>query len=514
MILSIYGSHDASATFTDKNDDVRVFEYERFIKIRYSCYSIRFDGCNLGSSDEDRENFLTHIKDNIKKEPKILLYNNIFDSDFDLIKKVFPSIEEFKEMGHHEAHAACAFYQSPYNESLIFSFDGGGADYGIISSTNVYHAKDDNIQNIYRSRLDFGIPYGRIGQSMHEIKDNKDAPELVYAGKVMGICAYGDVKDNLLNPINDYFMHGSLERLGSNLGKEMTNHSIKGQESYDLAATSQYVFEHIVFDFIKKYLSEFNHKINVILTGGCALNVLFNQKLKEYLKNYNLDLYVPSNPSDCGLSLGQYLEFDKKKIEPVVYGGLDILDKYNIEKYSETYQYQDSTPQKIVDLITKGKIGGIINGYSEVGPRALGNRSIICDPSFPDMKDILNAKVKFREWFRPFAPVCREEDMHTYFDNSFVSDYMSYAPSVKNEFRNKLPAITHNDGTARLQTVREDSHKLFYDIISLMPNEKVILNTSFNIKGKPILTTVEDAFYILENTELDFLILENYLIEK
>ena len=168
-------------------------------------------------------------------------------------------------------------------------------------------------------------------------------------------------------------------------------------------------------------------------------------------------------------------------------------------------------------MIKEGKIGGIIKGYSEVGPRALGNRSIICDPSFPEMKDIINAKVKFREWFRPFAPVCREEDKDLYFDNAFDSEYMSYAPHVKVEYRKVFPSITHEDGTARLQTVTKEQNTLFYDILTELKergNPAVIMNTSFNIKGKPILTSIEDSFYVLENTELDFIIVDNLIFFK
>ena len=133
------------------------------------------------------------------------------------------------------------------------------------------------------------------------------------------------------------------------------------------------------------------------------------------------------------------------------------------------------------------------------------------------MKDTLNLKVKFRESYRPFAPVCREEDKNLYFENAFPSEYMTFAPKVRKKYRDSLTSIVHEDGTARLQTVSENQHKLFYDILTNL-NEKeiipVILNTSFNIKGKPILTTVEDAFDVLENTELDFIVIENLLFMK
>ena len=175
------------------------------------------------------------------------------------------------------------------------------------------------------------------------------------------------------------------------------------------------------------------------------------------------------------------------------------------------------THKDVAQLLADNKIIAMFQGASESGPRALGNRSIICDPSISDMKDILNAKVKFREWFRPFAPVCREEDRNVYFKNAYPSEYMSFAPEVKEEYRKVLPAITHADGTARLQTVNSSQHKLFYDILTELRKRNhisVIMNTSFNIRGNPILTTYEDAFYVLENTEMDFIVTEKYLFIK
>jgi carbamoyltransferase len=514
-ILSIYGSHDASATFVDKNGDLRVLEYERFAKVRYSYYSSYFDGESLGTTEELRKKFLIHIRDNIKKQPDLILYNQVFDSDYPLLKEIFYECNEFKLMPHHNAHAACGYYQSEFDEALIFTFDGGGNDYGVINSTCVFEGKGNEIKQIYNSRIDYGVAYGMLGQAMKEIPNNYDASALVYAGKVMGICAYGKVVDQLKDPIRRYYSHGSLETLGSEIGLDLTNHSIEGQLSYDIAATSQFIFEELLFDFIKKYFE--NKKTNVVFSGGCALNVLFNQKLKEYITQNGFDLYVPPNPNDCGLSIGQYLLQTAQKIKPNPYSGFEILDEDNLDTYSKKYNFQKSTPEKIVSLISSGKIGGVVRGYSEVGPRALGNRSIICDPSFKDMKDILNFKVKFREWFRPFAPVCREEDRNLYFENAYPSEYMSYAPTVRENYREKLPSITHFDGTARLQTARKDQHEFFYDILTEMNNVgkiPIILNTSFNIKGKPILTTIEDAFYVLENTELDFLVIQDTLIEK
>lgn len=521
-ILSIYGSHDASVTFVDKNDNLRIFELERFCNIRFAMYSNKFDDWSLGTNDTIRRNFISHVKSELKNNPETIIYSSVLDSkDLQLLREFFPesTFESFD--GHHISHAYGSYLQSPFKKSLIFTVDGGGSDMGSHTTTKVYVGIENEVQEIFKSNFDFGNVYSRIGIPISEVSPGKDNNDLgvflAYAGKVMGICAYGKVISEWVEPMRSFYSHQNLDILARQIGLDLSLDSLSGENSYNLAATSQYVFEDLLMNFILKFFNE--NKTDVVLTGGCALNVVFNQKLKKVLNDQGFDLYVPPNPNDCGQSLGQYLYKVKEHIQPLVYSGIDILDRDSLEFYLSQKQYnvQEVSVQKIVELIGDAKIGGILQGYSEVGPRALGNRSIICDPSFKDMKDVLNAKVKFREWFRPFAPVCREEDKELYFDDVFNSDYMSYAPYVKEEYKNKLPSITHNDGTARLQTVNKNNHNLFYDILSCMKENKkipIILNTSFNIKGKPILTTIKDAFDVLNNTELDFLVIENLLIIK
>ena len=233
------------------------------------------------------------------------------------------------------------------------------------------------------------------------------------------------------------------------------------------------------------------------------------------LNSLNKKLYVPSNPNDCGLALGQFL-LEHPTAKTSVYNGFDILDRDKLQEYIKTRSAQKVDINQIVDLIKGGNIIGMVQGCSEVGPRALGNRSIICDPSIVDMKDILNSKVKFREWFRPFAPVCRLEDKDKFFKEAYESEFMSYTPYVKDEYKSKLNSICHNDTTARLQTVTHKQHSLFYNILTELDNRNaipVILNTSFNIKGKPILTTIEDALYCLDNTEMDYNIVDGWLFK-
>ena len=226
------------------------------------------------------------------------------------------------------------------------------------------------------------------------------------------------------------------------------------------------------------------------------------------------NLIIPPHCPDDGLSLG-LIEFLRQhyKQEP--------FEKTNFpfwqDDYSPKREPSDETILKTAEWLAQGKIIGWYQGNGELGPRALGNRSILMNPTIHNGKHIINQKVKKREWFRPFAPVCREQDKEIYFDDAYNAEYMSYAPFVKDEYRNKLPSITHVDGTARLQTVNQEQHNLFYSILTCMDQRKkipVILNTSFNIKGRPILTTLKDAFYVLDNTELDFLVVENLLIIK
>ena len=203
----------------------------------------------------------------------------------------------------------------------------------------------------------------------------------------------------------------------------------------------------------------------------------------------------------------------------ITYSGLPLLDINKLPFFIKEFNATKVTKAQIAELLFQGNIIGVVYGDSEVGPRALGNRSIICNPNIKSMKEILNSKIKFREWYRPFAPFCKLEEAYKFFESpSFENlEYMSYAPKVREEFVEKLPSITHIDNTARLQTVTKESHSHFYSILEefgKLCDVNVLLNTSFNIKGKPILSTIEDALYILNNTQIDYVVVEDYLFKK
>lgn len=519
QILSIYGSHDASITFVNKKEKLCVLEYERFVKKRYSYFSDRFDSRpGIGSNPEERESFLRYVKSQMyTTDIKIILYNELSSTDLDFLLNHFPGVQ-FVKMGHHTAHAASGYYTSPFDSAFIISIDGGGDELGSTVFTKTFLANQNNLEPLESFDIEFGGPYGVMASPISEIKPGPDSNlnSLSYAGKIMGICAYGKVREEWIPSIKNYYLHKNINKLGSEIGLNLNFDSLSGEIGYDLAATSQKVFEDLFFELFWNKIVE--SEKNVVLVGGCALNVLLNQKLKEKLAEINRQLYVPSNPNDCGLSLGQYLFYNKLKIDDnIVYNGFDILDNNRLEDFVEKYNATKIKIEDLVQILSQGKIIGIINDGSEIGPRALGNRSIICNPSIRNMKDILNQKVKFREWFRPFAPVCRSKDKDIYFEKAFDSKFMSYAPVVRKEYKEKLCSITHMDGTARLQTVNEKDHLLFYSIITEMKKQgmlPVILNTSFNIKGKPILTTLEDALHVLDNTQLDHVYTQDYLFSK
>jgi len=573
-LLAIHLGHDCSVTLVDKNDQLRIFELERFVKIRSASFADIINYEVLGPTD--KKDFLFYIKSQLKEEPKYVLHSYGSDDDVKLLKKFFPN-SKFIWMGHHTSHCIGAYQQSGFKDALVISMDGGGVEfnhYGISEEKGgeeigycILTIKDKKVKVLSTSSTiknpdspditpgQYASPSliiseieDKDGRKLNHFgglfDDNRKYVGAVYqnrgAGKLMGMAAYGKVRDEIIEPfrfnykINPSNAHSPKFSMMmwyyfANILKDISDihdilelrpNCVSGQNSFDLAATNQYVFEELCFELIKPYIDECD--LDVVFSGGCALNVLFNQKVAKYLNERNRKLFVTPTPGDEGLSYGHICSIDKTINKSFsVYCGVDIIDRERIPEYYDRYKKEnkviDMDVTKIVDLIKDGKIGATMIGYSEVGPRALGNRSIICDPSIAEMKDTLNAKVKFREWFRPFAPVCREEDKDKYFDDAFVSPYMTFSPSVKEEYRQRLPAITHVDGTARLQTVTRDQHELFYDILTELDNrghDAVILNTSFNIKGKPILTTVEDAFYVLENTELDFLILEEYLFLK
>jgi len=521
-IVSIFAGHDASLTFYDSDKSkYHIIELERLVKKRY--FRLHVD-----NSREEIRKILIECKNiardfwGFDKYDAVIVTADGGLNPENVLLEVFETNNILWAKNHHECHAYCAFYLSPFEESLIISFDGGGND----GFFNIYLGNSNGINQIESIKSDFGGGY-LLGASILKEISEKSCHQLSLAGKMMGLCAYGKPRKELVDSFKKFFFDKDYKKLSSETGLDllnldnpwsnpMRNAKFQEQDAYDLAATIQLAFEEAFLDIFNILVKKFP-SLPVCISGGGGLNVLLNERIRN---EYNVELFIPPNPNDCGLSLGAIFMAEKPKVRPsVAYSGIPLLDKENLSYHVEHRGARLTNCEEMAQLLKQGKILGIVYGDSEVGPRALGNRSIVCDPAFEKMKDILNSKVKFREWFRPFAPFCKKENASTYFDSqSFDNlEFMSFAPAVKNEFKQKLPAITHIDGSSRLQTVTENSHKLFYNLLTefeKISETAVLLNTSFNIRGLPILTTIEDALYVLDNTQLDYAVIENYIFAK
>lgn len=545
--ISFYGSHNAAYVVEENGKIVLVLEVERFLNSKNSGMAQY-----LVPKVPDLLFLAQYIPQYIMSTLGIKEFDNCYYLNTDVILDKSHSLEkyipakEYKGGNHHRSHAAGTFYQSPYEEALIFSFDGGGDD----GKFNIYYGTRENSVKLLEGinnpildnphiKYDLGFPYMIFGQYLDDIKlEPLNIGNLVYPGKIMGLASYGNVNQEWLPYFVEFYKNNpdgsrygewddtgyydyefKLKKLGKKINLKFdVNDRFLGQVAYDIAATSQRAFEDCFLEIAEPYFDLFPDT-PICITGGCGLNIILNTRLVE---EFNKEVFVGPNPNDCGIALGLMLD-NLKPQEPIdiTYSGTELLDINLLSNYIQNQPFNFTShildTNTLIEDLVEGKIVGVARGKAEHGPRALGNRSIICNPIYPEMKDILNAKVKHREWYRPFAPVVRLEDVNKYFEWNKESRWMSFCPKVREEWKNKLGAITHVDGTARVQTVTKEQNEWLYNLLTEFENRTgvgVLLNTSFNVDGKPILSTIEDAFKILRETEMDGLIIENVYIKK
>jgi len=515
-LVSIFAGHDSNISFYNaEKDEYHTIEIERLVQKRY--FRLHED-----NSPEYQKDILIQCRDIAEREWGIKNdYEAFLVSSDGYIqtdpREIFNTEKVITIASHHQTHAASALYLSPFDQALIVSYDGGGDD----GHFNIYLGdKEKGIRLLENIPSDFGGGYLLCGAMVREVSESS-RHMLALSGKLMGLCAYGNEIKEYIHAFKEFFFDRDYNKLAKVTGLPLKNvdtpwkdplqmYVFEDKKGYDIAASAQAGFEYALFSVLDKY----DPDIPLIMTGGCALNVLVNEKVKCL---YNRPLYVPPNPHDGSLSLGHMFLYKKptKQVD-ITYKGLPLVDRNKLQDYVDEYSATKLNKKEIAELIKDGKIVGLVYGDSEVGPRALGNRSIVCDPNIADMKDILNSKVKFREWYRPFAPFCKQEEAQNWFEtrNFDNLEYMSYAPKVKVD---TLPSITHVDGTARLQVVTEESHSHFYELLTefgKLSETNVLLNTSFNIRGYPILSSIKDALYALNNTEMDYVVIEDYLFGK
>ena len=511
--LGFFGSHNAALAISRGAEVLEVVELERLINEKNAAFFW------WGRHDNIVE-LLTEIKQYFEQKYGVKTYDHVIhNSSKDYLEKIFPA-HHYEHVYHHHAHAYSGLYQSPYNKALIISFDGG-SDEGFF---NVYIGeKFKPLIKIYSGKKDYAVSYMMPAHYIKDIKqENIFVGNLVYAGKLMGLAGYGNVNEDFIKPLRDFYMGNNTDNIVDAMGRFIDIFSkfgikndttrLEGQTAWDLAATNQYVFEELFYEEVGEILEQFKD-LPVILMGGCALNIINNTRLAK-----TRPVFVPPNPNDTGLAVGLVAS----KIQPAAaidctYIGPEVWDRKELTRILVERKGTTVNLDTVVQDLIQGKIIGVVRGGCEHGPRALGNRSIICDPTIDGMKDTLNARVKGREYYRPFAPIVRLEDVNKYFEWDQESKWMSFCPLVREEYKSVLKAVTHVDGTARVQTVTREQNSFIYDLLTKMEEQRgigVILNTSFNVAGKPILNTYKDALFVLDNKDMDALILENYYILK
>ena len=513
--IAIFSWHNASVAVYHEEQVVCVIELERFLNLKNA-------SLDFFSPVHTREYVLKSIYDYLKCEFGFTRYEKfIIGYSIPAIPEryyeIIPANEYIYDEAHHTAHASNSFYQSTFDEAIIVSFDGGSNE----GYFNVYHGKKGKeLERLRYENFDLGSHYHVIGSVCEEVK-NYDS--LTAAGKVLGLQSYGEVIEAWKEPLRAFFksqtpyylnLDQKIQTLSQQTGIEFSKvNQLSGKHSYDLSRTAQEAFEEVAFECIDSILEQYD--LPIVLTGGCALNIVFNTRVKE---KYKREIFVAPNSTDCGIAVGLLCKhFKPKTIIDVTYKGVCPLDKYSLMEYVEHRRAEVVSLDAIVDDLIQNRILGVVQGNAEHGPRALGNRSIICSPISPDMKDTLNLKVKHREWFRPFAPIVRLEDVSEYFEWEGESRWMNFCPKVRSEYIDKIPAVVHVDGTARVQTVTREQNEFIYDLLTLFKEKTgtgVLVNTSFNVDGKPILSTYKDAFEVFDETQLDRLYLDGYYFRK
>jgi len=437
-------------------------------------------------------------------------------------------------VGHHLAHAASAFFASPFDSAAVLTLDRGGD----FLSTTVGRGKGNKltIEREVRNPDSLGEVYTAITWYLGFLPNCDE-------GKVMGLAPYG--RDRLAAEFKDliqltpdglfkvnlewfrYQLEGGylskrfIERWGPPRApkSELTPHH------EDIAYALQDVTEEAGLH-VTRALHAATGETNLALAGGVALNSVMNARLLN--ETPFEDIFVQASAGDAGNALGAALYvwhhlMDKPREWSMTHPFLgpeptDADYRRAVENSADLGWREVADPAaEAAKMIADGKIVGWFSGRAEIGPRALGARSILADPRRAEMKDIVNARVKHREGFRPFAPAVLHEDGHEYFEDYHLNPFMLLVLPVRPDKRGAIPAVTHVDGTGRLQSVTQDGFGQFYRLISefkALTGVPVVLNTSFNIMGEPIVNRPEEAIHDFLNTGMDALFVGPYLTEK
>tara|TARA_R100000315_G_C5233250_1_gene144291 strand:- start:1233 stop:2858 length:1626 start_codon:yes stop_codon:yes gene_type:complete len=430
--------------------------------------------------------------------------------------------------GHHQCHAANAFFSSNFEESLVITMDGGGEDYTkdgkfIPTTFTAWKGIDNKIYEIGIipiEQLNIGWLWDCVTTKVFGLSGG-GPPYGCQAGTVMGMAALGD--SSKFRVIFDRFLPHDPYTNEWDFLRDKAEESEQNQ--FDIAASLQEYTDRLIKEKIGSYLKEYNSE-NLCLSGGVALNSVMTGQIRNWFPTIK-NVYVDPIPYDAGIALGgpRYIWhhiLDNPRIKwkdnstsylGHTYPKSDVMS--SLEQVSDKVKYKVVDDEHVVDLLIKDdNVISVFGGGSESGRRALGNRSILANPTSPTMKDVINEKVKHRQWFRPFAPSILREEVKNWFEQDIDSPYMSFVIPFKKELVDKVPAVVHFDGSARLQTVTENDNKWYYNFIKSFGEKTgvpIVLNTSFNDR-EPIVETPEHAFNCFLKTDIDYLYFFDYKI--
>jgi carbamoyltransferase len=451
-------SHDASVSLIDNNKILFAGHSERYSKQKNDWYvnnDLIKDALSYGKPD-----YIAYYEKPLLKKTRLVLNGGLGDWKPKFNIENVPRVS-FK---HHYSHAAAGYFTSTFDDAVIVVLDSIGE----FNTSTIWTGEGAKItlKEKHNYPFSFGLFYSAFTQLIGLMPNQEE-----YI--MMGMAAYGDSK-KYYKKVNDYFP--SIKKQKYNFHKGITDWGwVKTeQDKFDIAAAVQDVYKNRLTEFMQ-HAQKITGKYNLVFMGGCALNSSANTELWNIFD----DIWIMPNPGDAGSSLGAAAALYGKHLNwETPYLGYDLGGKYPVNE--------------IVEGILKDKIVAVATGRAEYGPRALGNRSILADPRDPDIKDRVNL-IKQREPFRPFAPVVMEECADKWFDMDFTSPYMQY--TVKCLQPEKIPSVVHADGTSRVQTVNRNQHRDLWRVLNkfyLQTGVPVLLNTSLNIKGQPLLNDEKD----------------------
>lgn len=418
------------------------------------------------------------------------------------------------EISHHVCHSAASYFTSGFKSSLTISVDGIGENVHKLATT--WKKNDMKVVDVSQANS-LGWFYGMVTEALGWRMTTEE-------GKTMGLAPYGKYNKKLIDEMRTVmYLYGAIgywEFSGiihfRMEGSERIQHLIKRYNREDVAFAAQYLLEEKTLQYINSWLQQTDEK-NLCVSGGVFMNVKLNQKIRE---NCNIkNFWAFPIPTDAGLSIGAALAcyHGKTKTYPGKLDNLYLGEEFSSKEIKlildrNKLHYRKYDVEYVAEALKKNRIVARFDGRMEAGARALGNRSILMSPTHSDNKDILNSRVKFREGFRPFCPTVLYEYSGKYFDGG--TKYMIEAVDVLSK---DIPAVTHVDGTARPQILEKKDNPKYYELIDRFRKKTgcpVLLNTSFNVKGEPIIRTPEQAIRCFYSTGIDILILGEYLLEK